>query len=536
GNGALGIDAGIAGPDGAGVPPGFLLPPGVFNPTLVVAAGDSTLRIPTRTPSATESGGTVHHHVEVYFSGACDASGYGEGLASVAARTAPPESDAVVEIPLNDASDHFRRLAAVGVYLTATVTQQLSPSGGFAPVFRTSEFSVCVRLALPEDVAEADVADGGTGPVLDGAGVDVEVTANPPGLAGRGDGASRLPGGTLYAARHHVAPEQNAFAGSASAPDGTTVAPDTVAARYWTLAASGLYGVTYTACLDASGLAAPPSTFVVLQRPRVGAPWTPHTGTLNAGTGRLCASGLTAFGDLALGARRAASVAVTVVDGQHGWRMLSAPLAGLTVGGLASRNLVQGVPGYYPDAGTNLYTGFDGTAYVVPSGGSEPLVPGRGFFWQLYDLDLDPGGPSASRALPMTLALGGDPPPAEVVVPLHAVGERWNLVGNPFPFEIDLTAMGTWAEGGALASYVGQVWDPNAGSTGSYVPTTLLGDRLPVWSGMFVENADADAIRVPASAVVPTTPAKPDGPADVVDGPRLIAFELTGTTEGGAPL
>ncbi|HEX9952832.1 MAG TPA: T9SS type A sorting domain-containing protein [Rubricoccaceae bacterium] len=535
GNGALGIDAGIAGPNGPGVPPGFLLPPGVFNPTLLVADGDSTLRLPTRTPPATEEGGTVQHHVEVYFSGACDASGYGEGLASIAARTAAPESDAVVEIPLNAASGYFRRLAALGVYLTATVTQELSPGGGLAPVFRTSEFSECVRLALPEDVTEADVADGDTGPVLDGAGVDVDVTDNTAGTVARGH-SSHLVGGTLYASRHHVVPDQNVFAGTATSPDGVTVAPDTVATRYWTLAATGLSGVTYTACLDASGLSAPPTTFVVLQRTRIGTRWAAHDASIDAGSGRICASGLTAFGDLALGARSAVAVAVSVVDGQRGWRMLSAPLAGLTVGGLAARNLVQGVPGFYPDAGTNLYTGFDGAAYVVPSGGSEALLPGHGFFWQLYDLDLDPGGPSVSRSLPMTLALGGDAPPTEVVVPLHTAGEGWNLVGNPFPFEIDLSGIGMWAEGGALASYVGQVWDPNAGSTGSYVPTTLLGDQLPVWSGMFVENADADALRVPSSAAVPPAPAQPDDPDDVVEAPRLIAFELAGTTSSGAPL
>lgn len=211
-----------------------------------------------------------------------------------------------------------------------------------------------------------------------------------------------------------------------------------------------------------------------------------------------------------------------LVDGGPGWRMLSLPLAGSTVATLAAQNLVQGLPDYYPGGAPNLFTGYDGTAWVAPAGGADALVPGRGFIWYLHDVDFDPGdGSSASRALPMTLTIAGPPPPAETVVPLHVVGNGWNLVGNPFPQALDLGALSAWAEGGSLRSGVAQTWDPAAGATGSYVSSSLTGDALPAWSGAFVQNRDAARLRIPASAVV----ARRDSTA----APRLLAFEVGGT-------
>jgi|GEM_PF-3139701 len=315
GNGALGLDAGIAGPDGPGVPDGFLRPPALRVPTLTIAGADSTLVIPFRTPPATESGGTLQHRVEVYLSGACDGTGYGEGLVASFASAAPPDTESSVEIPLEDAGDQLRALAAAGAFLTATATQVLSPSGGLPPLYRTSEFSECLRFALPDDVAEAEVDEGETGTVLPGEnGLGVTVTDNPPPVAPDARGAHRLAdasgasvarsaSGTLTAVRYVRAPQAAPVAGSATAPDGTVVAPNTVAlGRYWLLRGDGLDGITYTACLNLDGIGgiANPAQLLVATRERPGLGWTPRSSTLDGG--RLCAAGLTAFGELGVAA------------------------------------------------------------------------------------------------------------------------------------------------------------------------------------------------------------------------------------------
>ncbi|HLA63413.1 MAG TPA: M36 family metallopeptidase, partial [Rhodothermales bacterium] len=139
---------------------------------------------------------------------------------------------------------------------------------------------------------------------------------------------------------------------------------------------------------------------------------------------------------------------LALADGA-GWRMMALPVTGLGTDHLAAQNLVQGVPGYYPAAGANLFTGYDGTAWTPSTGTGEALPPGRALLWYLYDLDLDPGGPSVSHALPMTLTTppGAVETAADVSVPLHTDSDDWNLIGNPFLAALDLTGLPGWATG-----------------------------------------------------------------------------------------
>lgn len=231
--------------------------------------------------------------VDVYASPRCDPSGAGEGAVDAGALEAAAGVPFVATFDLTDLGD-----VAVGSYITTTAT--VGADDGAA----TSMFSVCARLAAPDDVAEVRVEDGATGPLLDANGLEVVVTDNPPpGRAGGGT-APRRAAGTLYAARYDLAPDANAFAGSARSEDGSTITPDAVAAaRYWTLTRDGLEGITYTACLDLTGIAGlrTPERLVLLQRPDHGTPWTPFASTLDGGGTSLCAGGLTAFGDLGIG-------------------------------------------------------------------------------------------------------------------------------------------------------------------------------------------------------------------------------------------
>ncbi|HEX9952368.1 MAG TPA: M36 family metallopeptidase [Rubricoccaceae bacterium] len=183
------------------------------------------------------------------------------------------------------------------------------------------------------------------------------------------------------------------------------------------------------------------------------------------------------------------------ITGGPGWRMLAAPAAGVTVADLAAMNLVQGIPGYYPTAGSNLLTGYTGSGYTSPTGGTNVLASGRGFWWYFYNIEGTPG-PSTSHALPTTLATTRPAVTTDVPVALHAAGTKYNLLGNPFGTSMSLASVASWPGASNLASTVAQVWDP---STSSYDVSLTLPTVAP-WQGFWVEGATAGTLTIPASA------------------------------------
>ncbi len=221
--------------------------------------------------------------------------------------------------------------------------------------------------------------------------------------------------------------------------------------------------------------------------------------------------------------RAFAGVAAPDVDA--GWRLLAPPVGGLSVATLAGQNLVQGIPGYYPTFGANILTTYDGTTLLPPAGGADALVPGQGFFWYFYDRAIvPPGGPSQSVPLPFTLTATGPATSGPVTVPLRPASS--NMLGNPFTQPLDVTNLGAWATGGTLASNVAQVYESNG-----YVPTTLTGNSVGVWAGMFVESGTATALVIPPTAQGTPPPFADPTPAkagDALADTRLVAFELRG--------
>ncbi len=133
-------------------------------------------------------------------------------------------------------------------------------------------------------------------------------------------------------------------------------------------------------------------------------------------------------------------VAQLDVSDAPGWRLLSTPVGGVTVGALAGINLVQGVPAgagdaqpQYPLTAPNLYTAYVGpTAQNAPVYAAPPFTgtvvePGRGFFWYFYDADITPppgsagGGTSRSRDLRgFSLYAFGTAPTADVTRDVRA--------------------------------------------------------------------------------------------------------------------
>lgn len=225
-----------------------------------------------------------------------------------------------------------------------------------------------------------------------------------------------------------------------------------------------------------------------------------------------------------------------------GWRNLSVPVDGVTVDDLAQMNLVQCIPGYYEsqgrctaptDVAVNLFTAYDGTALVPATNGAQVLQRGQGIYWYMFDAAFDPGAPgpspSESLELPVTLSAAGPVPAGDVTVPLHNNGDRWNLLGNPFPQDLDISGIGGWTSGGSLTTPVGQIWNP---AKKTFTLTSQKNDRLAAWQGAFFRNFDAASLTFMEAATIDD--AQFLGKAPTASAPvRGLSFALDGTDARG---
>ena len=244
------------------------------------------------------------------------------------------------------------------------------------------------------------------------------------------------------------------------------------------------------------------------------------------------------------------------VADQPGWRLLSVPVAGVTVDVLARLNLVQGVaagvpaatfPAQYPDAGSNLYTRYTGTGYTRAASTGTVLEPGRGFFWFFYDQDIAPlpgqtgGGTSRSRDLRgFVLHAYGTAETANVAREVAPAPDRFVMAGNPFATSFAVS--GVTAPGATIETTV-QAYDPDSVGTGPTYrplfqshPMTGLSDVVAPWQGFFVSFATLPAGTPPtlAYAVAATVPT--DAAFYGRGAPDALAVHLTlaGTTAAGA--
>ena len=195
-----------------------------------------------------------------------------------------------------------------------------------------------------------------------------------------------------------------------------------------------------------------------------------------------------------------AVLATRFVDDGAGYRLLGAPVQNVTVGTLAGINLVQGVAGQYPLAGDNLFLDYTGTGtqagYVGATTTTGPVVPGRGFFWYLFDQDIVPqpssagGGTSRSYVVPeRPLFASGPVSTADVAVTIPTRTDGFYLLANPFAQALATTGVTQTAGGGTFSANL-QAFDP---ATGFVLIDRMSATNLSMWQGFFAEVQGATA-------------------------------------------
>ncbi len=252
-----------------------------------------------------------------------------------------------------------------------------------------------------------------------------------------------------------------------------------------------------------------------------------------------------------------------------GWRMLAAPVTGLTVNYLVGQNLVQGIPGEFPGGDSNIRTTYNGTGtttgFLSPAGESTALEPGKGFIWYLFDQTFDPdatntNGESQSYELPRALSATGSTVSttgtySPSAFPGRASGDAFYLLGNPYAQAFDLNGIGV-STGTLSTSF--SFYNP---AISNYVirqanllddvppppPPPTFGGPLPeaddvaTWQGFFAQVTGVAAntpltVTYTGSFVRTTTPTfygRPAGAASVA-GAQDVHLTLEGALASGA--
>ena len=221
----------------------------------------------------------------------------------------------------------------------------------------------------------------------------------------------------------------------------------------------------------------------------------------------------------------------TEISGGAGWRMLSAPVGGVTPKDLADVSLVQGVSGLpFSGAASNLYQWPGGpddqnTDWTTPSSATTELTSsGQGFIWYVFDA----AKTEFTDTPPFTLSVPGTPRTDQVTN--SGLGEGFHLVGNPYAQAIDPASVDFGGQGFQTTV---QIYDPSAGGyetiTVPYTAENLIGP----YQGFFVERGSGNGQLDfdPGDRV-----ADPISLKSIEGAPPRIEFQLVGRNGEGSVL
>ena len=231
------------------------------------------------------------------------------------------------------------------------------------------------------------------------------------------------------------------------------------------------------------------------------------------------------------------------ITGPAEWRMLSAPMDGITPTDLAAVSLVQGIDGLpFSGAAANVYRWQGGTtpnvSWSKPTSATEDLTgngapAGRasGFIWYVFDA----AETAFTDTPPFALALPGMPRTSDVTTSSlsgsSTSDNAFHLLGNPYAQSFDLSALNLSNQGFQTTV---QVWDPSAGTYEPVIQSNTSDDLIGRYQGFFVERATTGSATLTFSAS--GRRADPIDLKTLEDVPPRIEFRLVGRDEEGAVL
>jgi hypothetical protein len=329
-------------------------------------------------------------------------------------------------------------------------------------------------------------------------------------------------GGELRFRRHSTPPPDNAFGGSATAPDGSTVRPDTTAGRYWTISSEDLTDIAFKVRLSAAGVGdiGLPRQLLVLKRPGPDLVWMPLSTTRDGDV--LVSSRLDSFSQFILGGNPASSAPATAPS-------LEAPPAGTTDVAPAPTLSWAGV-----DQGRR-YRGEVSTQEDFPSGATQTYVTpetetptdsltrGTTYHWRVRaENSLGESRWSSVRSFTTRAAS---------LRRSVAVSSGWNMAGMP----VEPGGPSPKSLGAALPSGCGSLfrWDPGQGSYQEFGS----GEALPAGGGAwtFCESSGTATVEAPPASdktVSVESGWNQVGPFEEAIAPSAVGQDPSGLIEG----
>lgn len=193
-----------------------------------------------------------------------------------------------------------------------------------------------------------------------------------------------------------------------------------------------------------------------------------------------------------------------IITGSEGWRMLSAPVSGVSYGSLLDTLWTQGFSGSDHTGGNSNVLIWDETTHSFNSISNATDIPssGQGFITFVYNDDnfdgVDDGFPKHILT-DITQQAGEISPSLTFTDSGTLADDGWNLVGNPYGATIDWDAASGLSSSNLDASFY--VWSDSANAgAGDYLSWngttgTFGGGKIAPWQGFWVKaNAAAPSL------------------------------------------